>query len=95
MISNQITNSLPKSKKVVRTVREFCSKNREQGEWPSSETAVRAIIQQGDQSPFASAIIRYKRRVLIDQDEWDACLARLHNTATYQPSFNTKVGGHK
>jgi len=75
--------SLPS--KVVRTVREFCLKNRESGAWPSSESAVRAIIQQGQESPFAPAILRYNRRVLIDQVAWDACLARLDQTSTNTP----------
>ncbi len=69
----------PTTEKIIRTVREFCEKNREIGLWPSSEHAVRAIIQQGAESPFASAILRYNRRVLIDQVAWDACLARLSN----------------
>lgn len=73
------------NKKVVRTVREFCQKNRETGAWPSSEHAVRAIVQQGEQSPFASAILRYNRRVLIDQVAWDACLARLSQSTTNMP----------
>ncbi len=73
------------SKKLVRTVREFCMKNRESGAWPSSESALRAIIQQGDQSPFAPAIIRYKRRVLIDQETWEACLARLNTPIANDP----------
>lgn len=71
--------------KVVRTVREFCQKNRETGAWPASEHAVRAIIQQGEQSPFAPAIIRYHRRVLIDQAAWDACLACLNQTPANMP----------
>jgi hypothetical protein len=71
--------------KVVRTVREFCQKNRETGTWPSSEHAVRAIIQQGEQSPFAPAILRYNRRVLIDQAAWDTCLTRLTQTTTNMP----------
>ena len=76
----EITNN-----KIVRTVREFCQKNRETGAWPSSEHAVRAIVQQGEQSPFASAILRYHRRVLIDQVAWDACLARLSQPKTNMP----------
>lgn len=44
---SEITNN-----KIVRTVREFCQKNRETGAWPSSEHAVRAIVQQGEQSPM-------------------------------------------
>ncbi len=76
----EITNN-----KIVRTVREFCQKNRETGAWPSSEHAVRAIVQQGEQSPFASAILRYHRRVLIDQVAWDACLARLTQSKTNMP----------
>ena len=71
--------------KIVRTVREFCQKNRETGAWPASEHAVRAIVQQGEQSPFAPAILRYNRRVLIDQVAWDACLARLSQTPTNMP----------
>ncbi len=78
--TSEITN-----KKVVRTVREFCQKNRETGAWPSSEYAVRAIVQQGEQSPFAPAILRYNRRVLIDQVAWDACLARLGQPSTNMP----------
>lgn len=73
------------SEKVVRTVREFCEKNREIGLWPSSEHAVRAIIQQGAESPFAPAILRYNRRILIDQVAWDACLACLSKPATQTP----------
>ena len=73
------------NKKVVRTVREFCQKNRETGAWPSSEHAVRAIVQQGEQSPFASAILRYNRRVLIDQVAWDTCLAGLSQSTTNTP----------
>ncbi len=73
------------SEKVVRTVREFCQMNRETGAWPSSEHAVRAIIQQREDSPFAEAILRYNRRILIDQVAWDACLARLSKPATQMP----------
>ena len=75
----------PSLEKIVRTVREFCQKNRETGAWPASEHAVRAIIQQGDQSPFAPAILRYNRRVLIDQVAWDSCLARLSQPTTNMP----------
>ena len=49
---------------------------------------MRAIVQQGAQSPFASAILRYHRRVLIDQVAWDACLARLS-----QPKTNMSIKG--
>lgn len=80
---NQTTEQT--SCKVVRTVREFCQKNRDTGAWPSSEHAVRAIVQQGEQSPFAPAILRYNRRVLIDQVAWDTCLARLAQLATNMP----------
>lgn len=73
------------SRKVVKTIREFCQMNRETGAWPSSEHAVRAIIQQGEDSPFAEAILRYNRRILIDQVAWDACLARLSKPATQTP----------
>ena len=75
----------PSLEKIVRTVREFCQKNRETGAWPASEHAVRAIIQQGDQSPFAPAILRYNRRVLIDQVAWDSSLARLSQPTTNMP----------
>ena len=75
----------PSLEKIVRTVREFCQKNRETGAWPASEHAVRAIIQQGEQSPFAPAILRYNRRVLIDQVAWDSCLARLSQSTTNMP----------
>lgn len=78
------------SNKVVRTIREFCQKNRETGAWPSSEHAVRAIIQQGEQSPFAPAILRYHRRVLIDQVIWDSCLARLAQPTTNVPIKEVK-----
>lgn len=78
--TSEITNN-----KIVRTVREFCQKNRETGAWPASEHALRAIIQQGEQSPFASAILRYNRRVLIDQVAWDSCLARLSQPTTNMP----------
>ncbi|OGN64042.1 MAG: hypothetical protein A3E80_03345 [Chlamydiae bacterium RIFCSPHIGHO2_12_FULL_49_9] len=85
MTASQITESFPSVKKIVKTVQKFCSSNKEKGEWPSSESAVRAIIQMGAESPFATAILRYNRRVLIDQAEWDACLARLHKAPKYQP----------
>jgi len=78
------------SEKVVRTVREFCQKNRETGTWPSSEHAVRAIIQQGEGSPFAEAILRYNRRILVDQVAWDACLARLSKPVTQMPMKEDK-----
>lgn len=84
MAINQVTEVV--SQKVVRTIREFCQKNRETGAWPSSEHAVRAIVQQGDQSPFAPAILRYNRRVLIDQVRWDSCLARLSQPQTNTPA---------
>jgi len=76
-------NSSPE--KIVRTVREFCQKNRENSVWPSSESALRAIVQEGDESPFAPAIVRYNRRVLIDIDEWQACLIRLQKIPHHQP----------
>ena len=80
-----IQTSETTNNKIVRTVREFCQKNRETGAWPSSEHAVRAIIQQGEHSPFAPAILRYNRRVLIDQVAWDTCLARLSQTQINVP----------
>jgi hypothetical protein len=83
------------SEKVVRTVREFCQKNRETGAWPSSEHAVRAIVQQGEQSPFAPAILRYNRRVLIDQVAWDTCLARLSQPQTNVPIKEVADGRDK
>ncbi len=73
----QSIESFPSVQKNVKTIREFCLWNKEKGLWPSSEHAVRAIVQQGEQSPFASAILRYNRRVLIDQVAWDACLAQV------------------
>ena len=81
--------------KVVRTVREFCQKNRETGAWPSSESALRAIIQQEEQSSFAPAILRYNRRVLIDQVAWDACLARLSQPQTNVPIKEVADGKDK
>ena len=78
------------SEKIVRTVREFCQTNRETGAWPSSEHAVRAIIQQGEDSPFAEAFLRYNRRILIDQVAWDACLVRLSQQPTIQIPMRRK-----
>ena len=53
---------------------------------------MRAIVQQGEQSPFAPAILRYNRRVLIDQVAWDACLARLSQSTTNMPIKEVEDG---
>ena len=86
MTEINLTEPFTGTKKIVKTVREFCSSNKERGQWPSSESALRAIIQQGAQSPFDPAILRYNRRVLVDQAEWDACLTRLQKAPSHQSS---------
>lgn len=57
--------------KVFLTCRQF----NEKYPWPS-ETALRAIIQDADKRGFSSAFKRYGRRVLIDPEEFWACLER-------------------
>jgi len=87
MITTQVqtTEIPPNLKKVVKTIRAFCASKKERMEWPSSESAVRAIIQLGEKNPFASAILRFNRRVLVDEVEWEACLARLQKNPKHQP----------
>jgi hypothetical protein len=81
----EINHTESLQQKVVRTISEFCRRNRENGAWPATESALRAIVKQGNASPFAPAILRYHRRVLIDQVAWDTCLARLNQTSTNVP----------
>jgi len=95
MTAIQNTDVSSTSAKIVKTVRDFCSSNKETGAWPSSEHALRAIIQQGEQSPFSPAILRYNRRVLIDQVAWDACLARLSQPQTNVPIKEVADGKDK
>ena len=61
-------------KQKLVTIKQFTQKN----PWPS-EAALRAIIQDAEKRKFRTAFIRYGRRILIDEDEFWACLNRLQD----------------
>ncbi len=73
------------NKKVVRTVREFCQKTAKQARGHQASMQCAPLFNKGSKALFASAILRYNRRVLIDQVAWDACLARLSQSTTNMP----------
>lgn len=59
------------------TVKQFVEKNR--GGWPSSESAVRALILDASwgKNSFQKAFKRVKRRVLVDEMEFWSCVDRM------------------
>ena len=71
--------------KVYLTVKQFAAKY----PWPS-ESALRAIVQNADAKGFSPAIKRFYRRVLIDPQEFFACLDRIQENDS---SEKNKVRG--
>ncbi len=67
---------LEQQEKTYLTIKQFVSRY----PWPS-ESALRAIVQQASERGFATAIKRFYRRVLIDPQEFFACLERMQMPA--------------
>jgi hypothetical protein len=76
--------------KAYLTIKQFVSRY----PWPS-ESALRAIIQKAEQKGFSTAIKRFYRRVLIDPQEFFACLERIQvneNGNHRQRNFKARNG---
>ncbi len=76
MASNLDKNTTEESRRLY-TVRQFIDK--QNGSWPSSEAALRAIILDAawGKNNFQSAFIRVSRRVLVDSQEFWRCVDRM------------------
>ncbi len=59
------------------TVKKFAVKNREQGTWPDSESAIWALRAESPHNGFGEAFITVGRRVLIDEHKFWEAIARL------------------
>ncbi len=77
--------TIESSVKNYLTVKQFAAKF----PWPS-ESALRAIIQNASERGFDTAIKRFYRRVLIDPQEFFACLDRIQGSSS---SGSNKAGG--
>ena len=52
------------------TVKKFAQKNREQGSWPGSESAIWALRASSPENGFAKVFVTIGRRVLIDEEKF-------------------------
>lgn len=73
-ISVQQKEELMSDSKRVFTVKNFAKKNREQGTWPDSESAIWALRAGSPENGFGEGVfISVGRRVLISEDRfWEA-----------------------
>lgn len=59
--------------KMFFTVRNFAKKNREQGSWPDSDSAIWALRAGSPDNGFGEAFVTIGRRVLINEEKfWEA-----------------------
>ena len=57
------------------TVKKFALKNREQGTWPDSESAIWALRAESPHNGFGEAFITVGRRVLVNEQKfWEAII---------------------
>lgn len=66
------------------TVKKFAEKNRKQGTWPDSESAIWALRAGAPQNGFGNVFVTVGRRVLIDSERfWEtvACLQEAKNAS--------------
>lgn len=64
---------IPAISKRCFTIKKFAEKNREQGTWPNSESAIWALRAGSPQNGFGEAFITVGRRVLILEGKfWEA-----------------------
>lgn len=59
------------------TVKKFASKNKEQGSWPDSDSAIWALRAGAPDNGFGEAFITVGRRVLIDEENFWEAIAHL------------------
>lgn len=59
------------------TVRKFADKNKEQGCWPDSDSAIWALRAGSPDNGFGEAFVTIGRRVLIDEEKFWEAIARL------------------
>jgi hypothetical protein len=59
------------------TIRNFAKKNREQGSWPDSDSAIWALRAGSPDNGFGKVFITIGRRVLIDEEKFWEAVARL------------------
>jgi hypothetical protein len=59
------------------TVKKFAVKNREQGTWPDSESAIWALRADSPKNGFGDAFVTIGRRVLIDDQKFWEAIAKL------------------
>ncbi len=62
------------------TVKNFALKNRENGAWPSSESAIWALKARSLENGFSKAFIHVGRRVLVDEEKFWEAVAMLQET---------------
>ena len=55
------------------TIKKFAARNREQGCWPETDSALWALRAGAPQNGFGEAFISVGRRVLVDEEKfWEA-----------------------
>ncbi len=74
-IDHKEDNRIEKISKLF-TVKKFAQKNREQGTWPSSESAIWAIRASSPENGFEDVFITVGRRVLINEEKFWGAIER-------------------
>lgn len=73
IVTRQTMGEVTSVAKKFFTVRNFAKKNREQGSWPDSDSAIWALRAGSPKNGFGEAFISVGRRVLIDEEKfWEA-----------------------
>lgn len=70
VVSKEKTEAMTSISKRLFTVKNFAKKNREQGSWPNSESAIWALRAESPDNGFGEAFISIGRRVLIDEEKF-------------------------
>lgn len=76
-VLNEVTEAVTSAAKRFFTVRNFAKKNREQGSWPNSDSAIWALRAGSPENGFREAFVTIGRRVLINEEKFWEAVARL------------------
>ena len=76
-VLNEVTEAVTSATKRFFTVRNFAKKNREQGSWPNSDSAIWALRAGSPDNGFGEAFVTIGRRVLINEDKFWKAVSRL------------------
>jgi hypothetical protein len=77
---NQITNITNENCTTSNrcfTIKKFAEKNREQGTWPGSESAIRALRAGSPKNGFGEAFINIGRRILVHEENFWVAVSKL------------------